>query len=338
MVTAPPTDLDETIWRALNAKTKPVGSLGRLETLAFQLARIQQSLQPRMETCQLTLFVADHGVATRGVSAYPQEVTRQMLVNFLAGGAASNVLAGLFGVSLQIVDAGVAGEPLVHPKLVSRRIAAGTRDFSCHAAMDASQYQEAYQAGLQIGRETATDAVAFGEMGIGNTSSAALVMHKLTGVDLDLLCGSGTGLDRLGLERKKVVLRESAQRTQELLSAERALQEYGGFETVMMTGAMIGAAERGRVVIVDGFIATSSAVAAVKLFPEARAFLVFSHRSAERGHRDILEHLKAVPLLELGLRLGEGSGALLAWPLVRAAAALLTEMASFESARVSGPS
>ena len=204
--------------------------------------------------------------------------------------------------------------------------------------MDASQYQEAYQAGLQIGRETATDAVAFGEMGIGNTSSAALVMHKLTGVDLDLLCGSGTGLDRLGLERKKVVLRESAQRTQELLSAERALQEYGGFETVMMTGAMIGAAERGRVVIVDGFIATSSAVAAVKLFPEARAFLVFSHRSAERGHRDILEHLKAVPLLELGLRLGEGSGALLAWPLVRAAAALLTEMASFESARVSGPS
>ena len=339
MVDVPPVSraLDEAIRRAIDGKTKPPGALGAVEVAAARIARIQNSLTPKLERCRLTLFAADHGIAAEGVSAYPQAVTRQMVANFLAGGAAANVFARANGVDLQVVDAGVAGEPMEAPGLVSRRIAAGTRNFAAEPAMTARQYETALRAGEALGGAVAADAAAFGEMGIGNTSSATLVAHKLTGAGVDALVGRGAGLDDGGVARKREILQRAAGRTTDRLDPPEALREYGGFEMVMMAGAMMGAARAGAVVLVDGFIATAAALAAVRMAPALRDYLVFAHRSAEYGHGAVLAALDARPLLDLDMRLGEGTGALLAWPVVKCAAAMLSEMASFESAGVSGP-
>ena len=373
------TDLDEAIRLAIDAKTKPPGSLGRVEALAARIARIQGTLTPRLRRCRLTLFAGDHGVANEGVSAYPQAVTRQMVANFLAGGAAANVFARANGVEIAVVDAGVADDPLDAPGLVSRRIAPGTRNFAVEPAMTCEQYEAALHAGAELGARAnariaaktgdgtigeaeaqaearagartgdgdgardesgdraGVDAAAFGEMGIANTSSATLIAHKLTGAPLDALTGRGTGLDDDGLAHKLQVLMRAADRTADRLPPDEALREYGGFEIAMMAGAMIGAARAGAVVIVDGFIASAAALAADALAPALRDYLVFAHRSAEPGHEVVLDALGASPLLDLGMRLGEGTGALLAWPILRSAAAMLSDMASFESAGVSGP-
>ena len=338
-ISVPPVshELDGQIRRAIDSKTKPLGALGALETLASRIARIQGTLTPSLRLCRLVLFAADHGVAAEGVSAYPQEVTRQMILNFLAGGAAANVFARQVGVDLSVVDAGVAGEPMGVPGLVPRRIAAGTANFAAGPAMSPEQCDAALRNGLLLGEDISADAAAFGEMGIANTSSASVIAHKLTGTDLDALVGPGTGLDAQGLARKTAVLARAAARTAPRLAPGDALREYGGFEIVMMAGAMIGAARTGSVVLVDGFIASVAALAAAGLAPGLSDYLVFAHRSAEPGHRVVLDALGARPLLELDMRLGEGTGALLAWPLLRCAAATLSEMASFESAGVSGP-
>ena len=330
------TGLHRAVWDAINTKTKPVGALGRLETLAAQIALVQQTLEPVAERCKLTVFAADHGIAEAGVSAYPQAVTRQMLMNFLSGGAAANVMARALDIEFALVDAGVQGEAIEHPELVSVRIGNGTRNAAEQAAMSPSQCRDAIKAGRAIGGEGDHDAACFGEMGIGNTSSASLVAAKLLGLPLDRLVGRGTGVDDEGLARKRRVLEEAAERTPRKLEATAALEEYGGFETVMLAGAMMGAAEAGKLVLVDGFIATVSALAAQRMMPDAGQHLVFAHRSAEAGHSLVLEAIGAEPLLDLNLRLGEGTGALLAWPLVRAAAAMLRDMASFASAGVSG--
>ncbi len=329
--------LDDAIRRAIDGKTKPLGALGVLETVGAQVARIQHTLTPTLRHCRLTIFAGDHGVAAEDVSPYPQAVTRQMVANFLAGGAAANVFARANGVDLQVVDAGVAGHPMEAPGLVSRRIAAGTRNCAVEPAMSPEQCEKALSAGEALGAAVAADAAAFGEMGIGNTSSATLVAHKLTGAGLDSLVGRGAGLDDAGLERKRDVLERAARRTAARLDGEDALREYGGFEMVMMAGAMVGAARAGAVVLVDGFIAGVVALAAVRLAPALREYLVFAHRSAEHGHGAVLLALEARPLLALDMRLGEGTGALLAWPVLKCAAAMLPEMASFESAGVSGP-
>ena len=333
--------LDGAIRRALDTKTKPPGSLGELEALAARIARIQGALAPSLRRCRLTLFAADHGVAAEGVSAYPQAVTRQMVANFLAGGAAANVFARANGVDLSVVDAGVAGDPLDAPGLLARRIAPGTRNFALEPAMTRGQYETSLRAGAELGAGAGAAAgyqgAAFGEMGIANTSAAALLAHKLTGAPLDALTGRGTGLDDDGLAHKHRVLARAAARTAGRLDPHEALTEYGGFEVAMMAGAMIGAARAGAVVVVDGFIATAAALAADRLAPSLRDYLVFAHRSAEPGHQVMLDALGARPLLDLGLRLGEGTGALLAWPILRSAAAMLSDMASFESAGVSGP-
>lgn len=330
-------ELDAAIRRAIDAKTKPLGALGVLETVAAQVARIQSTLTPTLRRCSLTLFAADHGIAKEGVSAYPQAVTRQMVANFLGGGAAANVFARTNGVELEVVDAGVAGEPMEAPGLISKRIAAGTRNFAVEPAMTAEQCETALSTGETLGAGVAAEAAAFGEMGIGNTSSATMVAHKISGRGLDSLVGRGAGLDDAGLARKHEILQSAARRTPERLDALDALREYGGFEMVMMAGAMAGAARAGAVVLVDGFIAGVAALAAVQMAPALRDYLVFAHRSAEHGHGVVLAALDARPLLDLELRLGEGTGALLAWPVLRCAAAMLTEMASFESAGVSGP-
>ena len=327
---------DVAIQRAIDAKTKPRSALGVIETLAAQIARIQDTLTPRLDRCRLIIFAGDHGIAAEGVSAYPQEVTRQMLSNFLAGGAAANVFARVNGVELHIVDAGVAGVAVHAPGLTSRRIDAGTRNSAVEAAMTPEQCEAALDSGREIGENSAAEAAAFGEMGIANTSSASLIVHKLTGVELDVLIGCGTGLDAAGLAHKHAVLSRAAARTPARIDASRALREYGGFELVMLAGAFIGAAQAGAVVLVDGFIAAAAALAAIELAPPLRDYLVFAHRSVEPGHRAVLETLAVRPVLDLDMRLGEGTGALLAWPLLKCAAAMLSDMATFETAGVSG--
>lgn len=329
--------MEDEIQAALDGKTKPPGSLGRIEALAAQIARIQRSLAPRADTCTLTIFAGDHGIAAAGVSAYPQAVTRQMLGNFLGGGAAACVIAASLGAEVRVVDAGVAGSAITHPRLIDRRIGGGTRDFAEGPAMSADDCARALDAGRALGAGGAGTVAALGEMGIGNTASAAMLAHKLTGIELGALVGRGTGLDDAGLARKRAVLGRAAARTEGRLGPEAALREYGGFEIAMMAGAMIGAAEAGKPVLVDGFIASAAAMVAEALAPEIRAALIFAHRSAEAGHGPLLAHMGAEPLLALDMRLGEGTGALLAWPLVRAAAAMLRDMASFQSAGISGP-
>jgi nicotinate-nucleotide--dimethylbenzimidazole phosphoribosyltransferase len=326
-------DFSAEIRRAIDAKTKPPGSLGRIEALAARIAEIQGTLAPRMERCALTIFAADHGLAEEGVSAFPQAVTRQMVLNFLAGGAAANVFARSVGASLRVVDAGVR-EPIDAPGLVIRRMGPGTANSAREPAMSEATLDEALAAGRRMGEAEEADAAAFGEMGIANTAAASLVIHKIAGLPLETLVGRGTGLDDAGLAAKREILTRAAARTGDL-SPRRALAEYGGFEMVMMTGAMLGAAASGKAVIVDGFIATAAALAAQALEPGAARAFVFAHRSAEAGHAAALEHLGAAPLLSLDMRLGEGTGALLAWPLLQAAAAMLRDMASFESAGVS---
>jgi len=335
--------LDAAIVRHIDAKTKPKGSLGRLEALGAHVARVQATLTPRLETCRLLLFAGDHGIAAAGVSAYPQDVTRQMVANFLAGGAAASVLARENGVNLTVVDAGVAGEALGDPRLIDRRQGAGTANSVAGPAMTTAALRSAMQAGRALARNTdglfdgVCDAVAFGDMGIGNTSAAALVGAKILGQPVTTLIGPGTGVDGAALARKHAVLADAAARTPESLAPEVAMAEYGGFEMAMMAGAVIGAAEAGKIILVDGFIATASALAAVGMCPAVRDYLVFAHRSAEPGHDRLLEALGGKPLLDLEMRLGEGTGAILAWPLLRSAATMVREMASFEDAGVSGP-
>ena len=331
---SPDPALNDAIRAVIDGKTKPLGALGRIETLAAHLARLQGTTAPRMERCTLTIFAADHGIAAEGVSAFPQEVTVQMALNFLAGGAAANVFARTLGVQLRVVDAGMA-EPVDHPALVQRRMGPGTANSAVAPAMSPETLSEALAAGRALGADGDADACAFGEMGIANTSAATLVIHKLSGLPIAALTGRGTGLDDAGLSAKQAVLERAAARTG-ALPPEAALAEYGGFEIAMMAGAMIGAAQARRAVIVDGFIATAAAMAAQAIAPGCEAAFVFAHRSDEAGHAAALEHLGARPLLDLNLRLGEGTGALLAWPLLRAAAAMMTDMASFESAGVAG--
>lgn len=321
--------------RCIDNKTKPLGSLGRIEELALQIGSVQKSLQPKMQSCHLIIFAGDHGIVESGVSAYPQEVTQQMILNFLNGGAAANVFATTLEIDIQVVDAGVAGAPIDHPDLVQRRLGPGTANFLKASAMSSSQYELAMLSGRELGATRDCDAVCFGEMGIGNTSSATLIAHKLLGFSLDDLTGCGTGLDDIALKHKKEVLHAAAERTPDDLDIEATLTEYGGFEIVMMTGAMLGAAAADTVTIVDGFIASVAAAAAIEHNPSVRDKMIFAHLSAERGHQCVLDAIGVKPLLDLNMRLGEGTGALLAWPLLKSAAAMLREMASFESAGIS---
>ena len=319
----------------IDHKTKPLGALGRLEGLALQLGLIQRSETVALTQPQMVVFAADHGVAFEAVSAFPQAVTVQMVVNMLAGGAAINVFARQHGFALQVVDAGVAAELPAHPQLLQRKVAFGTRNLCIEPAMTATQVRSALDAGMQVVRDLPGNVVAFGEMGIGNTSAAALLLARLVGASLMDATGRGTGLNDEQLTRKRGVLARALARNPAATAPLEALADVGGFEIAMMTGAMLQAASDRRVVLVDGFIASAAALVAHALVPQVMDYLVFCHRSAERGHDLLLTHLDAQPLLALDLRLGEGSGALLAWPLVQSASSFLNEMASFESAGVS---
>ena len=328
--------LAQKLQHKIDHKTKPLGALGQLESLALQLGLIQRSDALKLDQPQMVVFAADHGIAAEGVSAFPKAVTVQMVGNMLAGGAAINVLARQHGFALHVVDAGVAGEFADHPQLIKRKIALGTGNSAQGPAMSVEQLNQALQAGAEVVKNLPGNVIAFGEMGIANTSAAALLLHRLGGVALDDATGRGTGLTDPQLAHKQTVLAKAAALHANATTPMAALAAFGGFEIAMMTGAMLQAASERRVILVDGFIAGSAALAACALAPAAKDYMVFCHRSAERGHHALLAYLGARALLDLGMRLGEGTGALLAWPLVQSAAKLMNEMASFESAGVSG--
>lgn len=327
--------LEARLRHKIDHKTKPLGALGRLEDLALQLGLIQRSDTITLREPQMVVFAADHGIAAEGVSAYPQAVTVQMVGNMLAGGAAVNVFARQHGFALRVVDAGVAAELAPHPQLLQRKMALGTRNSLHEAAMTAAQARAAVQAGMDTVNQLPGNVVAFGEMGIANTSAAALLFARLAGVGIDEATGRGTGLDDAQLAHKRRVLADVLARHADATQPLDALAALGGFEIAMMAGAMLQAASGRRVVLVDGFIAGAAALVARALVPAVRDYMVFCHRGDEHGHRLLLTHLQASPLLDLGLRLGEGTGALLAWPLLQSAAGFLGEMASFDSAGVS---
>ena len=322
------------IRRAIDSQTKPPGSLGLLEALMAQIAATQRSLKPELGTPHILVFAADHGVARAGVSAYPREVTAQMVGNFAAGGAAINALCRAQGILLSVVDAGVDwdGPPA---GVLARSQGRGTANFLTGPAMTAVAARAARKAGAELIKALpkADRLIGFGEMGIGNTTSAAALLAALLGLGATQVVGLGTGVDAAGLRRKRAAVRAGLA----LHAGAEPLAALGGFEIAMMAGAMAEAAGQGRLVVVDGFVATAAWAAAHAITPKLRAHSIFAHCSAERAHRLVLQRLGVAPLLDLGLRLGEGSGAALAMPLVQAAAALLRDMATFDSAGVSRP-
>ena len=335
----PDRGLAPALQQRIDTKTKPLGALGRLEALALQIGLIQQTLEPELRQPHVMVFAGDHGAARAGVSAYPQDVTWQMVENFLAGGAAINVFARQAGMGLSVVDAGVAHDFGPRPGLIAAKVAPGTANYLEAPAMDAAQRNAALAHGRELAlglAGTGCNVVGFGEMGIGNTAAASLLTHCLTGADLATVIGRGTGLDDAGLARKRELLAHAVARGGRPADPLDALAQYGGFEIAMMAGAMLGAAEARMVLLIDGFIVTSALLVAHALAPAVLDYCVFAHRSQEPGHTVQFDHLGAEPLVQLDLRLGEGTGAALAYPLVQAAVNFLNEMASFESAGVSG--
>jgi len=293
---------------------------------------------PRFHAPQMFVFAGDHGIATDGVSAFPQAVTAQMLLNYLSGGAAINVLARQHGITLRVVDAGVATDVGHHSGLIARAVARSTRNFRVEPAMTSEQCAAAIDTGKSLAHEAlrgGSNALLFGEMGIGNTACAAMLLHRRTGWSLEECVGRGTGLDDAGLARKRERLAGASARCPNELAPLETITEFGGFELAMITGALLATAEQQCVAVIDGFAVSVAALLAIELDPRVRARCMFSHCSAEHAHRKLLAHLDVKPLLDLGMRLGEGTGAAMAWPLIDSAARLMTEMASFESAGVS---
>jgi len=327
----------------IDHKTKPLGALGRLEALALRIGGVLGSEAPALDQPQMLICAADHGLAARGVSAYPSDVTWQMVENFLAGGAAVSVLARQHGLALTVVDCGVAREIAPRapapgqPRLLTHRVAPGTADASIGPAMTGMQCATAVANGRAVVRALPGNALLLGEMGIGNTSAASLLLARLCGVPLSECTGAGTGLDDAGIARKRAVLEHALAANAAATTPLAALAALGGLEIATLVGAVLEAARQRRVIVVDGFITSAAVLVASRLAPQVLQRCVFAHQSGERGHALMLQRLDAEPLLDLGLRLGEGSGAALAWPLLVSACAVLREMASFESASVDGP-
>jgi nicotinate-nucleotide--dimethylbenzimidazole phosphoribosyltransferase len=329
------TAFEDELRARIRGKAKPIGSLGRLEELALQIGLITGSLTPNLGLAKIIVFAGDHGITAEGVTAYPSVVTREIAKFVLAGNAGINVLARASGIGVELVDAGLL-EPLPpHDLLIDRRIGNGTKNAMIEPAMTREECTAALDAGRTIDAKLGDDnvgIVGYGEIGIGNTSAAALLAHVLTGIDLASLVGPGAGAPALGIGHKRKILqavlaRAAISDSDPAARALEALRQFGGFEIAMMTGAMTAAAAARRVIVVDGFISTVAALAAIALKPETRECCVFAHCSAEPGHTAVLAHLHAKPLLELDMRLGEGTGAALAIPIVRAAELMLREMA-----------
>ena len=337
--------LDLALQSKIDNKTKPLGSLGRLEQIALQIGRIQQTLTPQFTNPHMLIFAADHGAAAAGISAYPQDVTWQMVENYLAGSAGANVFARQNGLKLKVIDGGVAHDFSASDKrgvdfIDAKITTTGTRNYLVEPAMSLEQCAQALATGAKVAHDVADqgcNVLGVGEMGIGNTASAALITHALTGVPLFDCVGRGTGLNDKGLARKRKLLAQAVARANLSGDADvmNVLAEFGGFEMVMMAGALLGGAQRGMTLLIDGFIASASLLAASRIAPNIRDYCIFCHRSAEPGHLAQLRDLGGEPLIDIGMRLGEGTGVSVAYPLVRSALVFVNEMASFESAGVS---
>jgi nicotinate-nucleotide--dimethylbenzimidazole phosphoribosyltransferase len=328
----------ESLQHKIDFKTKPLGALGMLEKLALQIGTVQNSLSPTLQNPTIVIFAGDHGIAKEGVSAYPQEVTFQMVSNFLNGGAAINVFCKQHNIDLKIVNSGVNFDFEPNQNLIDAKIANGTASFLQDKAMTETQLQQCFSKGNEIVSqvfETGCNVVGFGEMGIGNTSSAAMLMSYLCDFPIEKCVGRGTGLDDAQLENKISILKKAKSFHGEIDDAKEVLQTFGGFEIAQMCGAMLAAFEKNMLILVDGFIATSAFLVASNLHPDIKNNAIFCHLSDEFGHQNLLNYLEAEPLLKLNLRLGEGTGCAIAYPIIESAVAFLNNMASFESAAVS---
>lgn len=317
--------------------TKPPGSLGRMEELAISLSAMQGNIAPMIESIEIAVFAGDHGVMDEGVSAFPQAVTGEMVKNFVRGGAAISVMAKQLGASLSVVNAGTINDEGYGDTVINQPVAAGTNNLAIGAAMTADQCAQALDLGKEVvdGYSAYTDLVIGGEMGIGNTTSATALSAALGVASAANLVGPGTGLDEKGVNHKLTVIERALDRVGNDLTVSDIISELGGFEILALAGFYLRAAQRGFPVLVDGFISTAAALVAVKLNENARDWMLFSHISAEPGHQLLLEHLKAQPLLSLGMRLGEGSGAAVVANILQSACTLQNGMATFAEAGVS---
>ena len=325
-------ELVERLRARVAGQARPPGALGRLEELAVQIGAVQGSGAPSLARVAAYVFAGDHGLNASGVSAYPSAVTAAMVATFLAGRASVNALARACDVEVKVVDAGVDAELPAHPALIDAKVRRGTRNAAIEPALTRDEVEAALARGVELAAEAAAqgvDALVVGEMGIGNTAASALIMHRLAPAPLDACIGEGAGHDAAGLARKAAALARAAARSDAEAPLD-VLAQFGGLEIAMMAGAVLGGAASRLVVVVDGFISSAAALAAIRMAPEAQAYCVFAHGSAERGHAKLLQALGAEPLLDLGLRLGEGTGGVLAAPLLRAAARMACEVASLD--------
>ncbi|GAA3584003.1 nicotinate-nucleotide--dimethylbenzimidazole phosphoribosyltransferase [Snuella lapsa] len=330
--------LKNSIQKKIDLKTKPIGALGTLEALALKIGLIQNTETPKISKPTIVVFAGDHGIAVKGeVNPFPQEVTAQMVYNFVNGGAAINVFSNTNAIDLKIVDAGVNHAFPKTLNIINAKIASGTKNYQDQPAMTLEQCQKAIDKAGDIVSEihgNTCNTIGFGEMGIGNTSSAALLMSYFTHIPISNCIGSGTGLNTEGIARKKQILSEVYNKYNPKTPLE-ALATYGGFEIAMLCGAILKAAELRMTILIDGFIVTAALLSAQAINPNILDHCIFAHSSSEQGHTKMLDFLNVTPLLSLNLRLGEGTGSALAIPLVQAAVNFLNDMASFEDAGVS---
>lgn len=335
--------LSKKIKKVIDTKTKPIGSLGLLEETAYKICLIQRTIKPKLVNPTIIVFAGDHGIVAEGVSTYPQEVTRQMVLNFVQGGAAINVFCDQHDIALIIVDTGIKEalpKDLYSQKVINKRVGSSTNNYLEDPAMSKWQVESALNNGKQLVsiliKNKSTNIIGFGEMGIGNTSSAALISHLITDIPLESLIGAGAGLDDAGKRRKLKILSEAlTNHYYDKHSPKSILATFGGFEIATMVGAFLEASTKKITILVDGFIATSAYLIAYRLDPNVKKFVIFTHLSDEKGHNHVLKYLQVKPLLNLNLRLGEGTGVALAFPLVNSAVKFMNEMASFETAKVS---
>ena len=329
----PDENISDKLIDKINNLTKPKGSLGRLEELARQIGLIQQTLSPKLSHPVNVIYASDHGIADEGVSLSPKEVTRQVIYNFLNGGAGECYLARQQGFEIKIVDGGVDYDFPENPRIINRKIRKGTRNFLYEAAMTYEEMEKALEYGAEIVEQCFNEGcniISFGEMGIGNTSASSMWMTCLTGIPLDKCVGAGSGLDKNGVNHKYNVLKKSLENYKGDGSTLDVMRYFGGYEMVMAVGGMLKAAELKMIILVDGFIMTNCVLAASRLYPDMLHYCIFGHCGDEAGHRRVLDSLNAKPLLDLGLRLGEGSGAICAYPIVDSAVRMINEMHTFE--------
>ena len=331
-------DFNRLLQEKIDSKTKPVGSLGTLETLAFQMSTVFETLNPKITKPNIVVFAADHGIANHGVSDYPQDVTRQMVNNFLDGGAAINVFCKQNDIQLSIVDSGVNYDFPTNAKLIDAKIAKGTQSFLHVPAMSETEVQLCFEKGKSIVENIAqkgSNCIGFGEMGIGNTSTASVLMSVITGFPIEECVGKGTGVKNEKLLHKQNLLKKAIDNYSGQTELMSQLAYFGGFEILQMAGGMLSAFENKMLILVDGFICTTAFLIAHKINPAIKQNAVFCHCSAEKAHQKLLNYLEAKPILNLDLRLGEGTGCAVAFPILKSAEAFLNEMASFESAGIS---